>query len=133
MAYIRNNKKHVSGKLLQRSNLSIKHAVDVIRRSQLSPYVSAVYLFGSCARNEQTYSSDVDMLLELDENIDKEKYHMEIIKVISSVTPLDDTLPEVDLKIEIGDMWKQDGTTFHKQILKEGKQLWNGSKTQQAI
>jgi predicted nucleotidyltransferase len=32
--------------------------------------VKRVYLFGSMARNEATFQSDIDLLVELDENVD---------------------------------------------------------------
>lgn len=133
MAYIRTHKKKLSSTLIKRSKESILHAKRIIINSPLCPYVSALYLFGSCARKEQRYNSDVDLLLELDPSFDEKQYHSELRKVISLATPDDDTLPEVDLKIEIGDGWKNDGTIFHKQILKEGKNVWNMKETQAVI
>ena len=36
-----------------------------IKKSSLFPYVTGIWLFGSCARGEQTYDSDVDLFMEL--------------------------------------------------------------------
>ena len=44
----------------ERSRRAIEYAVREIRASAVAPYVSKLYLYGSCAREEQTYRSDVD-------------------------------------------------------------------------
>lgn len=131
MAYIRKNKTALSTAILERSQKSIDYATSVIFQSTLAPYVSAIYLYGSCARNMQRYSSDVDIFLELDKGCDAELFHNEIINLIASVSPPDAMLPEVDLRVEVGEAWKSDGSVFHKQILKEGRLLWGGQKIQQ--
>ena len=131
MAYIRKNKTTLSAAILERSQKSIDYATSVIFQSVLAPYVSAIYLYGSCARNMQRYSSDVDIFLELDKGCDAELFHSEIINLIASVSPPDAMLPEVDLRVEVGEAWKSDGSVFHKQILKEGRLLWGGQKIQQ--
>lgn len=131
MAYIRKNKTALSAAILERSQKSIDYATSVIFQSTLAPYVSAIYLYGSCARNMQRYSSDVDIFLELEKECDAELFHNEIINLIASVSPPDAMLPEVDLRVEIGETWKSDGSVFHKQILKEGRLLWGGQKIQQ--
>lgn len=131
MAYIRKNKTALSAAILERSQKSIDYATSVIFQSTLAPYISAIYLYGSCARNMQRYSSDVDIFLELDKKCNPDIFREDIINLIASVSPPDTMLPEVDLRVEIGEAWKSDGTVFHKQILKEGRLLWGGQKIQQ--
>ena len=41
-----------------RSKQAIQHAIRVIRASELAPYVTGLYLYGSCARKEQRFDSD---------------------------------------------------------------------------
>lgn len=83
-----------------------------------------LYLYGSCARNEQDYDSDVDLLLELSPKIDKKLYFEDMLILKSKVVPVDDLLPEVDLKIEIGDSWKNNSMLYYQNIRKEGIQIW---------
>lgn len=49
----------------KRSNKAIEAALSEIKKSDIAPFVQNIYLYGSCARNEQTYGSDVDLLIEL--------------------------------------------------------------------
>lgn len=108
----------------QKSLLSIDYAITQIKQSKLVPFVQNLYLYGSCARNEQDYDSDVDLLLELSPKIDKKLYFEDMLILKSKVVPVDDLLPEVDLKIEIGDNWKNNSMLYYQNIRKEGIQIW---------
>lgn len=108
----------------QKSTLSIKYAIDKIKKSRLSPYVKSLYLYGSCSRKEQSYDSDVDLFLVLSPLINKELYHDDILILKSEVTPVDNSLPEVDLHIEIGDKWEKSNMLYYNDIKKEGIQIW---------
>lgn len=108
----------------QKSLLSIEYAITQIKQSKLAPFVQNLYLYGSCARNEQDYDSDVDLLLELSPNIDKKLHFEDMLMLKSKVVPVDDLLPEVDLKIEIGDKWKNNSMLYYQNIRKEGIQIW---------
>lgn len=108
----------------QKSLLSIDYAITQIKQSKLVPFVQNLYLYGSCARNEQDYDSDVDLLLELSPKIDKKLYFEDMLILKSKVVPVDDLLPEVDLKIEIGDSWKNNSMLYYQNIRKEGIQIW---------
>lgn len=108
----------------QKSLLSIEYAITQIKQSKLAPFVQNLYLYGSCARNEQDYDSDVDLLLELSPKIDKKLYFEDMLILKSKVVPVDDLLPEVDLKIEIGDNWKNNSMLYYQNIRKEGIQIW---------
>ena len=129
MAYIRKKKKTVSDALQKRSEDTIAYAIQTLRNSEISAYIRHAILFGSCARHEQNFSSDVDLLVELDASIDLAKAKKEIQQLITLVSPTDLSLPQVDLKIEIGPEWHDDNSFFHQQILKEGIEVWNGNTT----
>ena len=110
--------------LVKRSEQSIQYAMNQIQSSNISPYVKRLILYGSCARKTQSYHSDVDLLLELDANVDTEKYHNDIMQLRGCVSPknLDD--PEVDLKIVIGKGWEQQKMLYFDNIKREGVELW---------
>lgn len=107
-----------------RSNKSIAYALEKIRESDISIYVKKIYLYGSCARKEQKFNSDVDLFMELSDNFDIEKYRNTIIILKGSVSPLDSALPEVDLKVVIGNSWMNNDMLYYQNIRKEGINLW---------
>lgn len=113
-----------SSQIRERSQKSIDFALDKIKRSEIAPYVRKLYLYGSCARGEQEYNSDVDLLLELDSSFDEKRYREKIIILKGSVTPPDLNMPEVDLKIVIGDTWKNSPMLYYQNVKKEGINIW---------
>lgn len=107
-----------------RLQATLDYAISVIKKSKLSGYVSALYLYGSCARNTQKITSDVDLLLELNDKIDIAEYTEEIRKLKSEIIPLTDDLMDIDLAVVIGDTWKTNKMLYYSQIKKEGKNIW---------
>lgn len=118
------NKAKVVGLYRKKSDASIAYAVKEISKSPVAPYVKHLFLYGSCARNTQTYKSDVDLFLVLSEKIDTEQLHDAIMILKSKVTPTDSCLPEVDLKVEIGDSWRENSMLYYKNVRKEGIEIW---------
>lgn len=104
----------------KRSKVSIEYALDKIRKSRITPYVQDLYLYGSCARKEQDYDSDVDLFLVFSSDIDEAIYHEDLLLLNSNVSPTDSSLPEVDLHIEIGDNWQSSKLMYYENIKKEG-------------
>ena len=109
----------------KRSLISINYAIAQIKQSKIAPFVQDLYLYGSCARNEQDYNSDVDLLLELSDDIDLDKYRSDLLILRSKVMPISDDLPEVDLRIEIGDKWKNSSLFFYQNVKKDYISVWN--------
>lgn len=110
--------------IAERSDRSIRHALHAIQDSSVAPFVRRIILYGSCARKEQRYDSDVDLLVELSNDLDENKYHSDVIALIGSVNPSDISLPEVDLKVVVGDDWQKRSTLYFENIRKEGVILW---------
>lgn len=48
----------------------------------------------------------------------------EIIYLKGSITEEDIDAPEIDLKVVFGDDWKKSSLTYYRNILQEGKQIW---------
>lgn len=113
--------------LSERHRNALEHAVLSIKKSQLSNFVNDVILFGSCARGEQTYESDIDLLLILQEEFltvkEKLRIPFRLIKCEVNGEELDD--PDIDLKILIGDEWKTSQMTFYKNIRRDGISIWH--------
>lgn len=109
---------------LRRSEASIKYAINKIKNSNIAPYINQIYLYGSCARKEQKLDSDVDLFLELISGFDMQKYRDELIMLKSKVTPTDSSLPEVDLKIVVGESWKSNKSLYYKNVKRDGVKIW---------
>lgn len=110
--------------VVKRSNYAIQYALRQIKKSPVAPYVTKLLLFGSCARRQQTFSSDVDLLLEVSENI-TEDFRIDFVKLRSMVTPIDVDAPEVDLRIVIGNAWEKNSMLYYKNIRRYGIDIWN--------
>ena len=48
----------------------------------------------------------------------------EIIYLKGSITEEDIDAPEIDLKVMFGNDWKKSSQTYYRNILQEGKQIW---------
>ena len=109
---------------MERSKKSISYAVRQIKESVLAPYIKKLYIYGSCARGEQRYDSDVDLFMELSDEIDLTKYKNDVLFLKTKVSPLDYSLPEVDLKVVVGKAWMKNNMLYYKNVRKEGINIW---------
>lgn len=92
-----------------RSRRAINSAIDEIKKSPIFSYVRHVYLYGSCARAEQRFESDVDLLIELDTSFDAVSQKSDLILDLKRrLSGADDSLPDIEAKIVIGNQWKQE-------------------------
>ena len=97
-----------------RHNKALRLAEQKILCSRLARYVKELYIYGSAARGAEKWNSDIDLLLVLDP---EKKGNREIKEE-------DIDAPEIDLKVVFGDDWKKSSQTYYKNILQEGKQIW---------
>ena len=119
------NSQSVRNRYTIRSQKSIQYALDVIKKSELSSYVRHVYLYGSCARNEQTYQSDVDLLIELDPAFElQDNKRNAILNLKKSLCCVNTDLPDIEVKIMIGNEWENHNSLFLKNVRKDGVDLW---------
>lgn len=104
-----------------RSNQAIDYAIDQIRKSKIACYMSGIFLYGSCARNEQTYESDVDLLIELQPSFRAREKRIELIsELVGRLSDIDDGLPKIDIKFVIGDEWRTDEHIFYQNVRRDG-------------
>lgn len=120
---LRRSKKN---ELSNRHKNALKYALTMVRKSLLCPYVNDLILYGSCARKEQKYSSDIDLLLILNEKFLEDSTLRTPMRLLKSQVMTDNIEdPEVDLKIVIGDEWKTNHMQYYKNIRKEGISVWH--------
>lgn len=97
---------------------SLQYALNVLKQQKYKRYIRAIYLYGSCARCEQKFDSDVDVFLFLDDDIPANL----IREMRSDVIP-DYTLPEVEIKFS---KTNEFSTSYHfnKNIERDCKLIW---------
>lgn len=101
------------------------YALRVIENSELFPFLEMVILFGSCARGEASYSSDVDLLLIFSERIESVPRYLKKYRILrseASVNELNDA--EVDFKLCIGNSWLTSTATIYQCIRRDGIVIW---------
>lgn len=99
---------------------AVDYALNILSRAPYDKYIEKIYIFGSCARKQEKYTSDVDLLVECNE-----KMTPQIVRSMRiAVMPEQLDMPEIDLKFEKGSKWKEQDDQFSKNLLKEGVLLW---------
>lgn len=104
----------------QRHEASLLHALQILRQQPYRDFIRKIYLYGSCARGEQKYHSDLDLLLIVEPSMP----NVLIRELKSRVMPDDDTLPEVELKVNKGEELSF-SHQFTTNLKKDGVLLWN--------
>lgn len=104
-----------------RQQTALDYALEVIRKSPVFPYVKAAYLFGSCARKEERFESDVDLLLVLREEFEEIaetdwEMRRAARRLSSHVSVPAYREPKVDLKLVIGDEWETSEMFFFQNV-----------------
>ena len=111
--------------LSERHIEAIDYAIRQIRQSPIAPCVENLILFGSCAREEARWNSDVDLCLVLRPEVKKIDGFSRIIHELKGV--ISDDQPgsvETDLKVVVGDDWKTSSMLFFKNIRRDGISIW---------
>lgn len=85
----------LGGAIMSRHGESLRYAMNVLLSEKNRSYISKIYLYGSCARMQQKYTSDVDLFVLTSEPMTKKQ--IRDLKI--AVSPDDYTLPSVELKI----------------------------------
>lgn len=88
--------------------------------SEYCEHICVVYLYGSCARAQQSRFSDVDLFMcadRIDARIQR--------KLRIMVTPDNLSLPEVELKFGNAEELAVSNEIFYRNIGRDGKLLWH--------
>lgn len=116
-----NCEKHIS----ERHRKAIIYAVNKIINSELSSYIDKIILYGSCARGEAKYGSDVDLCVILKEGSNQElKISSGIHRVKGTVSSDKVGDAEADVKFFIGRDWEKNNSLFCRNIRKDGKVIY---------
>jgi predicted nucleotidyltransferase len=102
-----------------RHRKSLEYALKILLDKEYNKYILSIYLYGSCARAEQKYNSDVDLFIFITEDMDRKVYN----KLKSDISPEYLGLPIVDLHCSKSDKFS-DVNLFNKNLKKESELLW---------
>lgn len=102
---------------MNRHTEALNYAIEHLKPYKV--YIDEIILYGSCARHEQKYNSDVDIFIALRDNVS----HKIIREMRDAVQPLDYNLPEVELKFGRKDSYSV-SKQFEKNIKTDGRILW---------
>lgn len=103
-----------------RHQMSLQYALNVLEQTQYRNCMDAIYLFGSYARGENKYNSDVDILIQYNDRFTVETGRSMRI----AANPDDYRLPEVELKFVQGEEWKKKEDQFSRNLRKDAVKLW---------
>ena len=99
-----------------------------IKESPLAQYVDQLYLYGSYARHQHRYDSDIDLLLELNETVNIDDYRDDVFRLIGQVCQPDIDYPEVHLNIVVGDKWRNRKMLFYQNVKRDCINIWEPDK-----
>lgn len=97
---------------------SLRYALNVLSQPEYKKYIRAVYLYGSCARREQKFNSDVDLFLFLDEGMPDDLIREMRMAVIPHYS-----LPEVEIKFSKTDLFSN-SRHFNRNLERDGRLIW---------
>lgn len=121
MGRIRTRKREMS----ERHKKAMTYALQKIQQSPIALYVKNVILYGSCARGEASWGSDVDLCVLLNEDVRKLPNYAQIIHLLKGTISEDDAhSAETDIKFVIGDEWQNSGMLYFKNLRKDGIPVW---------
>ena len=100
-------------------------ALNAIKQSPLYPLLQRIILYGSCARGEERFDSDVDLLLVFDAEIKNISDYRRMYRALRVAVSSDELhAVETDLKLAIGDEWKTSNETIYLCIREDGICVW---------
>ena len=109
----------------ERHKNAMTYALKKIQQSPIDLYVKNVILYGSCARGEASWGSDVDLCVLLNEDVRKLPNYAQIIHLLKGTISEDDAhSAETDIKFVIGDEWQNSGMLYFKNLRKDGIPVW---------
>lgn len=98
---------------------SLEYALDVLFSDTYKQFIKSIYLYGSCARREQRYNSDVDLFIFTTKDINRS-----VLRSLRyDVIPENGKLPDVQLNYSDTDEFSSD-RLFNSNLNREAKLIW---------
>lgn len=104
-----------------RHQKALEYALNKAKSSPIAPFIKETILFGSCARGDFHFSSDVDLIFVLDDNFTKySELKSDLFTLKGNISPSDSELSDVDAKFYSESNWNNSDSFFIKNIKKDG-------------
>lgn len=114
--------KHIKSK---RHYQALQYALDQIKKSELSRFIEKIYLYGSCARGEEEWDSDIDLLVQLQEEARRYPETKKQILLLKGEVSTDEIAdPEADVKFVFGSEWGNSPMLYYTNVRRDGINLW---------
>ena len=115
----------------ERHQRTLHKYISHVLKNEFIKYINKIYLYGSCARNEQTFYSDIDLFIVLKENISDDEF-WKVKSVLSGECMLcvSDAANDADIDIHYtkNSEWYSANDFFYEQIRKDCILLWERNK-----
>ena len=115
----------------ERHQRTLHQYISSVLSNEFVKYINKIYLYGSCARNEQTFYSDIDLFIVLKENINDDEF-WKVKSVLSGECMLcvSDAANDADIDIHYtkNSEWYSTNDFFYEQIRKDCILLWERNK-----
>lgn len=115
----------------ERHQRTLHKYISSVLSNEFVKYINKIYLYGSCARNEQTFYSDIDLFIVLKESINDDEF-WKVKSVLSGECMLcvSDAANDVDIDIHYtkNSEWYSANDFFYEQIRKDCILLWERNK-----
>lgn len=115
----------------ERHQRTLHKYISSVLSNEFVKYINKIYLYGSCARNEQTFYSDIDLFIVLKENINDDEF-WKVKSVLSGECMLcvSDAANDADIDIHYtkNSEWYSANDFFYEQIRKDCILLWERNK-----
>lgn len=108
-----------------RHKRALYYAIHQLKTSKLASYIQDLYLYGSYARGDYRWDSDLDLFLVLAEDAPVSFLKKEIIRLKGAVRQDGVFDIDVDLTVVFGDSWKRNSMLYYQNILIEGINISN--------
>ena len=126
----------------ERHQRTLNKYISSVLNNEFVKYINKIYLYGSCARNEQTFYSDIDLFVVLKEDINvntreaKESINDDEFWKVKSVLSgecmlcVSDAANDADIDIHYtkNSEWYSANDFFYEQIRKDCILLWERNK-----
>lgn len=114
--------KHVTS-FQKKTDATIKFAIETLKDSFLSAYISEVYLYGSTARGTNRFDSDVDLLICISENC-PDDLRKKLRELRIDLMPENKELSDTDAHFVVGQHWKDNRSIYYTNVMNDGVEIW---------
>ena len=104
----------------ERHQKSLEFAINMASASRISPHIKHIILFGSCARGDFHWSSDVDLLFIMDDDFGNHaELKNDLFMLRGNISPGDSESPEVNAKFYSETNWNHQNSFFLQNVRKD--------------